>query len=136
MNAETAKTMGNLSWLAARSWKEPGRHRSLRLEPLEDRRLLSLVPELVKDINLTNVGLGPSQLTNVNGTLFFVADDGTSGRELWKSDGTAAGAPIFAQSHGELLGHITIPGSATDLFPGTGVNTNDIGCFVAVRVPV
>ena len=33
----------------------------------------------------------PSQLTNVNGTLFFTANDGTNGRELWKSDGTAAG---------------------------------------------
>ena len=29
-------------------------------------------------------------LTNVNGTLFFLADDGTAGQELWKSDGTTA----------------------------------------------
>ncbi|HET9221025.1 MAG TPA: ELWxxDGT repeat protein, partial [Roseiflexaceae bacterium] len=28
--------------------------------------------------------------TNVNGTLFFVADDGKHGHELWTSDGTAA----------------------------------------------
>jgi ELWxxDGT repeat protein len=33
----------------------------------------------------------PSNLTNVNGTLFFTADNGTHGQELWKSDGTAAG---------------------------------------------
>ena len=36
----------------------------------------------------------PSDLTNVNGTLFFTADDGTNGRELWKSDGTAAGTVL------------------------------------------
>ena len=36
----------------------------------------------------------PSNLTNVNGTLFFAANDGTNGRELWKSDGTAAGTAL------------------------------------------
>ena len=33
----------------------------------------------------------PTHLTNVNGTLFFAADEGVNGQELWKSDGTQAG---------------------------------------------
>ena len=36
----------------------------------------------VKDIRLGVNGSSPSDLTNVGGTLFFVADDGVHGREL------------------------------------------------------
>ena len=36
----------------------------------------------------------PQSLTNVAGTLFFSATDGTYGRELWRSDGTAAGTAL------------------------------------------
>lgn len=46
---------------------------------------------LVKDINAGDNSSDPRYLTNVNGSLFFSADDGVAGRELWKSDGTAAG---------------------------------------------
>jgi ELWxxDGT repeat protein len=35
-------------------------------------------------------------LTNVNGELFFAANDGTHGTELWKSNGTAAGSVMVA----------------------------------------
>ena len=50
---------------------------------------------LVKDIN-PGTGYGISFLlndlfVNVNGTLFFTADNGVNGRELWKSNGTATG---------------------------------------------
>jgi ELWxxDGT repeat protein len=50
---------------------------------------------MVKDINpSTNPGSNgsyPQGLTNVNGTLFFEATDGTSTQEIWRSNGTAAG---------------------------------------------
>jgi ELWxxDGT repeat protein len=53
---------------------------------------------LVKDIRAGSISsftpsypTPTSWLTNVGGTLFFVANDGGTGPELWKSDGTAAG---------------------------------------------
>jgi ELWxxDGT repeat protein len=50
---------------------------------------------LVKDINPGyDTGSSPEKFTNVNGTLFFVADDGTHGSELWKSDGTPGGTVL------------------------------------------
>jgi ELWxxDGT repeat protein len=47
---------------------------------------------LVKDINPGSAGSNPVELTNVNGTLYFVAN----GNQLWKSDGTAAGTVMLA----------------------------------------
>jgi ELWxxDGT repeat protein len=54
---------------------------------------------LVKEINtrvesLVRFGSHPSELTNVGGTVFFNADDGVHGEELWKSDGTAVGTVL------------------------------------------
>ncbi len=46
---------------------------------------------MVKDINPAWIDSLPFSLTEVNGTLFFTADDGMNGSELWKSDGTEAG---------------------------------------------
>ncbi len=55
---------------------------------------------LVKDIYPgTSGGNGnyvPHNLTNVNGTLFFVDGDTTTGAELWESNGTAAGTVLVA----------------------------------------
>jgi ELWxxDGT repeat protein len=50
-------------------------------------------PVLVKDINLKSYmgGRFPQNLKNVNGTLFYLGYDITSGYELWKSDGTPQG---------------------------------------------
>jgi len=37
---------------------------------------------------------GIAELTDVDGTLFFIADDGEHGVELWKSDGTPGGTKL------------------------------------------
>jgi len=45
----------------------------------------------------------PSELTNAAGTLFFAADDGVSGRELWCSDGTNTARRWSSTSHPKCL---------------------------------
>src|SRR5262249_46410769 len=62
---------------------------------------------LVKDINPSGGAFpAPYQVTlaNVSGTLFFAADDGTTGLELWTSDGTAAGTVLVKDIN---LGSVT-----------------------------
>ena len=64
-------------------------------------------------------------LTAVNDTLFFEANDVTHGPELWKSDGTVAGTVIVkdinpgaADSRGFYLTNL----NGTLFFEATGVN--------------
>lgn len=45
----------------------------------------------VKDINSVYSTNGPTWLTDLNGVLYFTAENGVNGSELWKSDGTEAG---------------------------------------------
>jgi|GEM_PF-1249566 len=79
---------------------------------------------LVKDIHSIYGGLGassPQRLTNVNGLLYFVADDGLNGTELWKSDGTASGTVLVRDIY-------TGPSSSN---PQSLTNVNGVLFFVA-----
>jgi ELWxxDGT repeat protein len=51
---------------------------------------------LLKDIYPGAGSSSPSYLTNVEGTLYFSANNKTKGRELWKSDGTTGGTTMVS----------------------------------------
>ena len=58
---------------------------------LEERTIMSLVSGVVSH---NNQGSSPSILGVVNGALYFSANDGIDGTQLWKTDGTAAGTAM------------------------------------------
>src|SRR5262245_57665670 len=71
-------------------------------EPLEERSLLAFSAHLVADINPTgdafpNYAFQPPndyfQMV-VGNLIYFSANDGTTGTELWKTDGTATGTVL------------------------------------------
>ena len=51
-----------------------------------------------------NNSSNPTNLTVVGGKLFFFADDGVHGRELWESDGTEAGTSMVSDTNPGVAG--------------------------------
>lgn len=85
---------------------------------------------MVKDINPSGSS-NPSGLTNINGVLYFSANDGTNGIELWKSDGTAAGTVLVkaiypGATNNSFPGNFTLVGNTLYFTANDGVNGFDI----------
>jgi ELWxxDGT repeat protein len=59
---------------------------------------------MVADLRPGSSGSAPNPGCGIGGVFFFIADDGVSGRELWRTDGTVAGtvpvADIWAGPQG------------------------------------
>jgi ELWxxDGT repeat protein len=91
------------------------------LEQLEKREVMSGTPSLVRDIAPGSVsGLGfESNLTNVSGTLFFMANDGSHGFELWKSNGTCSGTTLVSNINPGSYGAVRYFGGFLTNMSGT-----------------
>src|SRR5262245_55228524 len=77
--------------------KGPDRRRVARvlcLEALEERWVPDGTPVLLRNVNLGTLASNPGQFTAVGTTTFFAASDPDHGRELWKTNGTAAGTVL------------------------------------------
>ncbi|MEO6541986.1 MAG: ELWxxDGT repeat protein, partial [Ferruginibacter sp.] len=77
---------------------------------------------LFKDIVAGTGSSSPQYLTNINGVVYFTANDGSTGIELWKTDGTPAGTVPVKDIN---------PGSASST-PQQLMNFNGILFFTAI----
>ncbi len=82
---------------AQRRWR--ARPRRLRAEALEARQLLSVTAQLLVDLNLDTQSAGPLEIAQVNSLVYFSANDGDSGFELWQTDGTSSGTRLVRDIH-------------------------------------
>src|SRR5437764_10053316 len=86
-----------------------------RVEGLEDRITPSTVQLTDPAIAFVN---GPSRLTPVGSTLYFVADDGAQNPQLWRSDGRPGG-----------VARVESGSEPVDLFNHTVQHTAQIGSW-------
>ena len=81
---------------------------------------------MVKDITSGSGSSYPYYLTAVGNTLYFTADDGTNGSELWKSDGTASGTvmvkDIYSGSSSSSPSSLTAVGNTLYFRANDGTN--------------
>jgi ELWxxDGT repeat protein len=68
------------------------------VERLEGRALLAAVPQLIANMNDAPAWSSQDrpEFTSVGEVAYFAADDPVAGRELWVTDGTAAGTRLLA----------------------------------------
>lgn len=63
--------------------------------------LVREIPGLAIPDNGGSQGSNPSEITNVNGTVYFTAGERATGTELWKSDGTLGGTVLVKDIYPE-----------------------------------
>jgi ELWxxDGT repeat protein len=90
-------------------------------------------PVLVEDINPTlNQGSNPTQFVASGNKLFFIADDGTNGAELWVSEGTAGTTQMvinlnpMAGQGGSINSIKALPGGRVQFLGNDGTNSTEL----------
>lgn len=79
------------------------------------------IEQLENRVCLSGDGLNPTAITDVGGAVYYVATTAPEGRELWVSDGTAAGTRLVTDVNPGLSGS----------FPGELTNVNGTLYFTA-----
>jgi ELWxxDGT repeat protein len=117
--------------------------RALRLEALEDRRMLAAQFELPADVNavITKDGSEPRGFVTVGSYAYFAATTAMHGRELWRTDGTAAGTQIvrdigpgrtdggvdrLTNVNGTLFFYAITPGTGRELWKSDGTTAGTV----------
>jgi ELWxxDGT repeat protein len=99
---------------------------------------------MVKDLNVDTDSSNLGGLLDAGGTLYFSANDGVNGAELWRSDGTAAGTflvsdivpgkqssnpqPLAALGGNRIL--LTVNSTSLWVSDGTAAGTMKVGDVV------
>jgi ELWxxDGT repeat protein len=89
---------------------------------------------MVKDINTQNSGYSssPTYLTPMGGVLYFQANDGVNGQELWRSDGTSLGTYMVKDINTQNSGYssspfdLTVMGGVLYFQANDGVNGQEL----------
>ena len=134
----------------SRSRRTRRRRLGKAIESLEQRHLLTFAIDLFADVNQVGVSSNIDQLVTAGSTHFFVADDGRTGSELWKTDGTANGTVqvkdvltgpdtsdpknLIAAANGNLYFTALDENGEEDIWSSDGTETGTVKVFDADTV--
>ena len=82
--------------------------------------------KFIKDINSSSSDSDPKNFVEFGNYVYFTADDGTNGRELWRTDGTESGTTLFKDiysgSNTSNIGNLTVVGNYIFFTADDGTN--------------
>jgi len=86
---------------------------------------------LISDINIGPKGSDPALFLKANGSVFFSADDGIHGRELWKSNQSGSKVALVKDINTIKVDSPNTPNKTSSAFPSSLTELNDTLMFAA-----